>query len=372
MHLLVSISSHGFGHAGQTVPVVNALRERLPQLRVTVRTALDRDLIAKMFHGAISHIIESTDLGMVMASAIEVCAEESAAAYARFHEDWERKVAHEAGRLERLAPDLMLANIPYLTLAGAARAGIRAVGLCSLNWADIYRHYCGGRPEADRIHAQILAAYRSAAAMLLTEPSMPMSELPNRRPIGPVARRGADRRAQLRRRLGLADNTRMVNIAPGGMPLRLPLETWPRRAALHWIVPASWGIARADITPFESLGMSFPDALRSSDVLVGKPGYGSFSEAACNGIPVLYVRRHDWPEEPYLTEWLAQHGQCREIERYRLETGELEPALAALWSQPPRSPVAPTGIAQAADYLAALLCKNKEHTPIPVPHGSGY
>lgn len=337
------------------MPVINALRERLPDLRVSVRTALDRTLVANMFCGAITLIAESTDFGMVMASAIDVRVEESAAAYALRHQDWDRKVQREAEQLAQLAPDLVLANIPYLTLAGAARAGIPAVGLCSLNWADIYRHYCGARPEAGRIHAQILAAYRSAATVLQTEPSMPMPDLPNRRPIGPVARLGSDRRAPLRQRLGLAETTRLINIAPGGMPLRLPLEAWPRRARVHWIVPASWGVARQDSTPFESLAMSFPDALRSCDALIGKPGYGSFSEAACNGTPVLYVRRHDWPEEPYLIEWLQQHGRCREIARDQLESGDLHAALEALWDLPPRPPVAPTGISQAVDFLARLV-----------------
>ncbi len=49
------------------------------------------------------------------------------------------------------------------------------------------------------------------------------------------------------------------------------------------------------------LRLSVMDVLGSRDAILGKPGYGTFAEAACNGKPVLYVSRGDWPEEPALT-----------------------------------------------------------------------
>lgn len=37
-HMFVALSSHSFGHIGQTAPVMEALRARLPELRVTLCT----------------------------------------------------------------------------------------------------------------------------------------------------------------------------------------------------------------------------------------------------------------------------------------------------------------------------------------------
>ena len=354
MHLLVCLSSHGFGHAAQTAPVVKALRVRVPNVRLTLRTRLPAKLLATLFDAPFEHLSEQNDFGMLMASAIDVRAEDSAADYIRFHERWEEQVVREAERLTQLLPDLILANVPYLPLAGASRARIPAAALCSLNWGDIYRHYCGQRPEANRIHAQITSAYRSAAVFLQTEPHMPMSDLPNRVPVGPIARIGADRRREIRERLGLKGSVRLVNVAPGGIPMRLAVENWSIRPGVHYLVPASWKVNRKDVSAFESLKMSFPDALRASDALVGKPGYGSFTEAACNGVPVLYVRRHDWPEEPYLIEWLKRAGRCLEIERAHFESGQFHEALGKLWRLPAPPPAVPTGIDQAVGYLDAL------------------
>jgi len=40
MHLFVDISSHGFGHLAITAPVLNAVAEIAPDLRLTVRSDL--------------------------------------------------------------------------------------------------------------------------------------------------------------------------------------------------------------------------------------------------------------------------------------------------------------------------------------------
>jgi hypothetical protein len=143
----------------------------------------------------------------------------------------------------------------------------------------------------------------------------------------------------------LASSVRLVMIALGGIELRLPFEGWPGWRDVHWLVPASWEIARPDTTAIETLDMTFTDALRRSvEELIGKPGYSTFTEAACNGTPVLYVRRPDWPEEPYLIEWLEHHGNCLEVERQTLQRGAVLNSLQTLWDLPPRSPIAPTGI----------------------------
>lgn len=354
-HLLVAISPHGFGHTTQTAPVINALRRRIPDLRLTLRTTVPRALLEARFEGAFEHVPVASDFGMSMASAVDVQVEHSAARYARLHENWEQKVAHEAQALAALKPDLVLANVPYLPLAGAARAGIPACALCSLNWADIYLHYCGARPEAAEIHAHMLAAYNSAAVFLQTEPHMPMADIARRRPIGPVARVGKNRRAEINALLGLSEHERLVLIAPGGIALRLPMEDWPRLPHVRWLVAEAWRVQHPDAIPLERLGMHFVDILHSCDALIGKPGYGSFAEAACNGVPVLYLKRHDWPEEPYLVEWLARHGRCLEIERDALARGDIYEPLRALWEMSAPTVPKPTDTEEGAQCLFTEL-----------------
>lgn len=346
MHLFVDISSHGFGHLAITAPVLNTLAEIAPNLRLTVRSGLPAAKLRQRIHVPYELIHGSSDFGYVMRDAIHIDRPASAAAYRQAHADWAGRVAREASFLRRLQPDLVLTNVSYLPLAAASLAGIPAVSLCSLNWADLFRHFFGHESWAPAIHAEMLAAYRSASSFLRVTPGMPMSELGNCHNVGPIAALGQAHD------LGL-DGDKAVLVALGGISHRLPVEDWPRLPGIRWLVAADWQCSHPDALAYESFGLSFTDLLCSVDAIITKPGYGTFTEAACNGTPVLYQRRADWPEQDCLIEWLARHGQCREIAAETLLTGGLGATLASLWRQsaPPRPEAA--GAHEAAALLRA-------------------
>jgi hypothetical protein len=351
-HLLVDISGHGYGHAAMTIPVLNELARRAPDLRITVRSAISRDFLDSRLDCNFEHIPAAFDFGMVMANALDVQVAESMAAYREFHRDWHARVEQEARTMRMLKPDLLLANVPYLSLAAARRVQIPAVGMCCLIWADIYRHYANDDDEAGAVYEQMLDAYNSADLFLRAQPAMPMSGLENLRDIGPVARVGRNRRNEI---VAWERVDRLVLVAMGGIEFRLPMENWPRIDGVHWLVPRAWNIEREDISGLEQCGLSFSDVLASCDAIVTKPGYGTFAEAACAGIPVLYVSRCNWPEEPYLVQWLQQNGVCREVERAALQEGEIEGDLGTVLAAPlPAAPSA-SGVVEAADSLLALL-----------------
>ena len=104
-----------------------------------------------------------------------------------------------------------------------------------------------------------------------------------------------------------------------------------------------------------ALGWPFPDVMASVDGLLTKPGYGMFSEAACLGLPVLFVRRGDWPEEPRLVEWLLQHDRAREVSRQALDSGRFLEDWRALLAMPPVTPPSPSGAAEGAAAIRALF-----------------
>ena len=354
-HLLVAVSAHGFGHLAQSAPVLNRLRQQLPQLQLTLRSGLPQPVLARRVDGVFALQSEADDFGMVMRDALAVDVAASAERYRELHRHWDAQVDVVARQLERAAPDLILADVPYLTLAAAARVGIPAVAMCCLNWADIYWYYCSDLSEAAPVHDQMLAAYNSARLFLRTEPAMPMPGLDNLRPIGPVAYRGRSRRAELAERFGLADDERLVLIGMGGIAFRLPLEQWPAMPGIRLVVQRDWGVRRDDVIVLEDTGMIFSDVLASSDAVITKPGYGTFAESAVAGVPMLYVPREDWPEQRYLVEWLEQQLPCAAIAHGELAAGRITAPLQQLWAQPPARGGIPDGVSVAADCLAGLL-----------------
>jgi len=351
--LVVSISAHGFGHVAQTAPVLNRLHEFMPQLRLTVRSAVPLTHLRSRIHAPFEYLNSEGDIGMVMSSALDVCVEKSCTAYAKFHADWDARVEGEARLLHDLGADMVFSNVGYLPLAGAQRAGIPNAALCSLNWFDIYRHYCGD----DAIAAQIHACYANTDAFMRATPGMAMSDLSNLVPVGPIAAEGNNRRDELHRHLKLSAEEKLVLVSMGGIASRLPMERWPRIAGVRWLVQASWQVQHPDAIVLELLPMNFSDLLSSCDALLCKPGYGSFVESACSGTPILYVDRPDWPESPALVKWLQQYGMCREVSRAQLENGNIATELHGLWPAPRAVLPIPDGAPQVAEWLTSKLCQ---------------
>jgi hypothetical protein len=353
-HLFADISAHGYGHLAQAAPVLNRLAALRPGLRLTLRSALPPEKLAQRIAAPFELIAAASDFGYRMVDALAVDLPATAAAYRHAHADFAARIGDEAQLLAQLGADAVFADVAYLPLAGAARAGIPAAALCSLNWADLFDHFFGREPWAAPIHAEMLAAYRSAT-FLRTTPGMAMPSLDRVEVVGPIATLGSARKAELRRKLGAGDTARVVLVALGGIPTRLPVERWPPLFDTHWLVPAAWSVARPDMAPFEPLGWPFADLLASVDAVVTKPGYGTFAEAASNGTAVLYQRRGDWPEQDCLIEWLHANARAVEIDAHALASGDLGAALAAAIAPPaPPYPV-PHGIEQAARFLARLL-----------------
>jgi hypothetical protein len=303
--------------------------------------------------GGFSYIGQSPDFGLVMNSALDIDLEASAAAYAELHRSWRQRVDAESCRLESLVPDLVLADAPYLTLAAARQAAIPAAALCSLNWADIYRHYFANRKEAAKVLAHMESAYRSARVFLCPEPSMPMSFLDKRVSIGPVAAQGRYRRNELMRQLGLDLGQSVVLVAPGGVETRFALENWPEGQGIHWLVSERWQVQHPNVSPLEKTGFGVTDLVASCDAVLGKCGYGTVSECVVNATPLLYIPRPDWPEEQALLQWLETHNAAVPVEPIRLGSGEFSDLVVRARSLEVKACRA-TGASQAADYLLKL------------------
>jgi hypothetical protein len=366
-HLFVDISSHGFGHLAQTAPVLNALMASR-SLRLTIRSGLEQAHLARRIPHHFTHIHAASDFGFVMHDALYVDLAASAARYQAAYADWPQRIADEAALLTQLEPDLVLSNISPLPLAGAAQAGIPAMAMCSLNWADLFAHYYSEQSWAAPIHAAMQSAYASASTFLRLTPGMDMPTLLNVENIGPVSGY-ADQtprmtRAEVARVLGLPLNKRWLLLALGGIAHRLPVENWPILPDTQLLVPAGWQIAsRLDVTPYSDVQLSFADLLPTVDAVLSKPGYGTFVEAACCGLPVLYLRRPDWPEAEYLEVWLHANGRAAVISPEVASSGNLLPALDAIskQTQPPRP--AENGIEQALRLINRQLDGNARIKP---------
>ena len=338
-----------------TAPVLNCLTERLPTLEITVRSAASSAKLREHIRAPFRHIDASFDIGMAMSDALTVDAARSLSYYREIHTDWDQTVDRASRDLAALSPSIVLSNVPYVTLAAAQRARIPAAALCCLHWADIFQHYCGREPGAAAIHAQIHAAYDSARPFICPVPRMPMPGLTNLAQIPPIGRTATVRRAELRDRLGLPADARLALMSLGGFGFDLDVSRWPGLGG--WKILSGMALTgrHPDVISVDGLPMSYIDVFGSVDGVITKLGYGTVAEAGINVIPVLYVPRDGWPEEPCLAQWLEDNGRCRRIATDALLDGAFVRDLDRLLLQPAPARPAPAGAAAAASILERML-----------------
>ena len=329
MRLWASISHHGLGHLAQTAPILYALHGQAAA--IVVQSALPLARLQARLPQPFVHNPEAAETAFVMFDALRVDVAASRAAFAAFHHDWPQRVDALARELERQRVDVVLANVAYLPLAAAARVGLRAYAVCSLNWADIYAHYVG----RDTVWQTMLEAYAGARSFFRPTPAMPMPWLENAETVGVLAQPGVNRRGEMAERLKLDNTRRMWLVGMGGFGWEAAPDLLPQRPNTVWLLPDDWPAGHNDMYRFSQAGMDFADVLASCDGLFTKPGYGSFAEAATQGLDVLYLSRPDWPESPALTDWLHANTRARAVMPQRADLAKALDDIAAQ-PKPPR------------------------------------
>jgi hypothetical protein len=378
-HLLVALSSHGYGHLSQAAPVINQLCGLIPNLRLTIRAAFPAEQIQRRIFNTDVLQPFADDFGMVMRDALTVDLGASLHAYQTFHTSLPEKIELLSKELLEQKVDLVLADIPYLTLAAAQKAGIPSAALCSLNWADILEHALllttSNQPENTaaqqplspdlaRVGAEIVREirdiYQKADYFLLPTPSMPMLTLTNTLAIGPVCNPGVKRRDALTLNTQVTEDAWFVLVGMGGMPLDIKLNAWPKHILgkpLHYVVAdlIAQDSSHPQVIAETQSGLSYSDLVATVDLILTKPGYGMFVEAAAAGVPVLYVERRDWPEAQALTDWLQTVAHCTEISTEVFHRGAFVDEMRELLELGRYDPINATANMQAAILLAKFL-----------------
>jgi hypothetical protein len=301
---------------------------------------------------------DRSDFGFEMHDAITIDDERSIARYAALHADatW---LDRERDALRALGVDAVIANIGYMPLAAAASLGLPAFGVSSLNWADVLASRAHGRADVLAIAESMRRAYSKADRLFALVPGMPFDGFERRVRAAPIARSGRADRAGLRKALGVAATQRIMMVAFGGLPMAFDTARWQLPSGWSAVMLTQGTVETPTVIAAERLGWDYIDLLASCDLLVAKPGYGTFAEAGFASRDTLAVPRDDWPEACWLIDWLAQHARCATIALSDLRAGRFEPGLSALARQPERIAADGDGAAEIADQIVAVIAERQ-------------
>ena len=216
----VSISGHGFGHAAQLVPVLNALGQRISDLRIILRTTVPATFFQDTLLVPWEHLSSQQDIGCIQESPLDIDIPRTWQAYREFHMNWERRVRDEVNAIRLASPVIVLSNISYLGIASGVSASCPTVALASLSWDQILEEYITDDHAEQRVIVEhIRHAYQGTEVLLRPFPGIPMPAFPQIAEVGPILSPPVASQGVLRSRLQLEPDERLVLIAFGGIPV---------------------------------------------------------------------------------------------------------------------------------------------------------
>ncbi|MBF0180441.1 MAG: hypothetical protein HQM03_10505 [Magnetococcales bacterium] len=351
-----AVSGHGFGHFSQVAPILNRLATSIPDLEIHVTGGVPQAVIARMLVRPFTHDPHNRDVGLVQSDPLEVDRRATAEAVSRLHRDWPERVAAEARRMAAWSPDLVLADIPYLSLAAARAAGVASVAIASLTWDEVLAAYLPDHPELEEWLALMRDAYAATSLALLVTPALPTHPFPKSEVIPAITTPGVPRRERMRQVHGIADDRPVILVSLGGIPARfLPVDALVRDTRFHWLVDVPCPAEHDHMHPLRILpDLPFHDLAASVDGIVSKPGYGMAIAATASQVPFVYVRRGVFPDEPPICSWIERHGRAMELDGDAWRRGAFGAALERLMRLPPK----PASDVRGAE-VAARICLDR-------------
>ena len=357
--LWAAISAHGFGHAAQVVPVLNALWQLLPDLRVILRTTVPTSFFHDRLLMPWEHSPVEQDVGCIQDGPLTIDVTATWLEHGRFHATWSHRLQQEVAAMKAARADLVIADTPYLALAAGKAAGIPTIALASFTWDLVLSEYVAP-PSIDKsaLLPSIRQSYAQADVALRIFPAPKIDVFPYINDIGPIAQPASPARDQLARVLGLTPRDRTVLVGFGGIPLTsLPSTDLERFPGYRFLIDGPIPPNSTKLISIHSLPFSFKTLLASVDVIMTKPGYGTIVEAVALQQPILYVRRYNFADEPHLVDYLHRYGRGVELSIDDFLQGRWEPALQQVLASPvPSLPAPPpTGGVEAAAFIAEQL-----------------
>ncbi|MEO7331395.1 MAG: hypothetical protein ABI193_22660 [Minicystis sp.] len=364
------ISGHGYGHASRQMEVVRVAMERDPEARVVVLTAVPESIFRNYLGDAafgerLAIVPYRADVGLVQIDSLTMDrAATLVALEARFGDDRQAAQAEIelADRLAPYRPSVIVADIPPVAFAAAARLKVPSVGASNFDWAWVYGHYAREEPGFARWE-QLFRRWQGQATLALhMDPGPPRVGFSRVIEVEPLARRQLDAPEEVRRALAIPAGHKAVLVSFGGCGLEDANRRIPPIPGVIWLLaPPMPDLGRADVrfvpeVPYLTL-------FAVADAVFIKPGYGTVCEAAYHRSRILYTDRGDFPEYAWLLRWMDANVPSLHVPSGELGTEAGARAIATglkeLFALPERWPSRMGG----AEQIAAILEEIAGTTP---------
>eukprot|EP00897_Mesotaenium_endlicherianum_P001404 jgi/Mesen1/1291/ME000013S00789 len=324
------VTGHGLGHATRVIEVTRHLI--IAGHTVFIVSAAPEYVFRREIDSDRLHVRNVLlDSGAVQKDALTVDRLLSLQEYVRTAvEPREALLKTEVEWLHSIGADLVVSDVVPLACTAASQAGVPAICVSNFSWDFIYSEYVTQAGAQHRALVwQIAGDYARARALLRLPGFCPMPAFRDVVDVPLVVRPARRSRLQVREALGIGQEEKLLLFNFGGQ-----LAKWALRAEF---LPPGWKCLVCAAPPEgSSLPPGFihpgrdaytPDLIGASDAMLGKIGYGTVSEALAARVPLVFVRRDFFNEEPFLRGMLERARAAVEMSRRDFLSGRWRPYL---------------------------------------------
>jgi hypothetical protein len=351
------ISPHGFGHAARAAAVMAAMRELDPTIRFEIFTRVPRWFFESSLGDAFNYHSLLTDIGLVQIDSLAEDLPETLRRLSDFLPFDSAKIKNLAEWVNQLGCHLILCDIAPLGLAVANAAGLPGVLVENFTWDWIYQGYEQYDERIGQYVTYLQELFKSADYHIQTEPVCVYREADLT--TAPVSRKVQIPAQQLRQKLGLPAQARMVLITMGGGQWHYTfLEKLKAGGDVYFIVPGpSEQIefhSNLLLLPHHS-EFFHPDLVNACDALIGKVGYSTVAEVYHAGVPFAYIARPKFRESQSLVAYIEHQMNGIQITETQFQNGDWLSLLPDLLALPRIQRHDPNGADQVADFVGRVL-----------------
>lgn len=346
------VSPHGFGHATRTIAVLQALRQRCPEITVEIYTTVPEYLFAASLAKYTYHPVV-TDVGLVQNDALHVDIPATI-------EQLDRLLPFDQVLLEELAGRIrgcncVLCDIAPLGIAVAKKAKVPSILLENFTWDWIYQPYWAEYPELRQHGESLRELFSRVTYHIQTEPVC------NRGPAdlhcSPISRRAKKPPELTRRNLAIADR-KLVVISLGGILTATPhWHTLQDHDDCYFVLAGqekTSTLSENVLLLARDSEIYHPDLIQAADLVLCKSGYSTIAECCQAGCRIACIGRTIFPESAVLADFVTNRLNGTIIDIDTFANGEWLSQLADLLTRPRPKPFSANGAQAAASFIAAL------------------
>jgi len=350
------ITPHGFGHAARAAAVMEAVATLVP-VEFIVATTVPRWFFSQSLSVPFSYNRLITDIGLVQKSSLDEDLQATLHALADFYPLSDTSVAH-AVRLFS-ACDLILCDIAPLGIVAAQRLGIPSLLIENFTWDWIYARYLDQFPALGPHIDYLREIYCRASYHFQTAPVCQTTA--GAKIVPPVSRSRRKTRTEIRRRLRVGEQDRLVLITMGGVAGNEyaigPLQQ--EKTAVFMLAGKEVAVKIEGNIRWIPQDSEFyhPDLIAASDLVVGKAGYSTLAEVYSAGVPFGYIRRDSFRESSVLVDFINRERAGLEISALDFKTGKWLRQLPELFTLQAGLGKRENGAEAIAQYIVDLLSR---------------